>query len=248
MQSNPMRRQDTFPVTGFFIQKKRVASLFFLPPFFFSSLRPPPHPAVKQSPLPPHSSRIRPFGYFPASIPGAVLHQTVVSFRLIQKKTAAPSGTAANIPRRRNYCFAGSFSTALNTASALWSSKRVSSAPLISKRSTSSSILTKASSYSHVGAGHPGHAQVLEFEFLAFELILAEEAVAVRTPCDHRIGGIELQGEEIGLLTDGRGRIASILASFHVVPSSFLSWPALPQAAIIISSAAAAKYFFITYL
>jgi len=42
--------------------------------------------------------------------------------------------------------------------------------------------------------------------------------------------------------------IASILASFHVVPSSFLSWPALPQAAIIISSAAAAKYFFITYL
>ena len=30
--------------------------------------------------------RIRPFGYYPASIPGAVLHQTVVSFRLIQKK------------------------------------------------------------------------------------------------------------------------------------------------------------------
>ena len=74
-----------FPIIGFFIQK-RVASLFFLPPFFFCPLRPPPHPAVKQSFLPPHSSRIRPFGYFPASIPDAVLHQTVVSFRLIQKK------------------------------------------------------------------------------------------------------------------------------------------------------------------
>ena len=34
--------------------------------------------------------RIRPFGYFPASIPGAVLHQTVVSFRLIQKKKRQP--------------------------------------------------------------------------------------------------------------------------------------------------------------
>ena len=85
MQSNPMRRQDTFPVTGFFIQKESCVT-FFLPPFFFCPLRPPPHPAVKQSFLPPHSSRIRPFGYFPASIPEAVLHQTVVSFRLIQKK------------------------------------------------------------------------------------------------------------------------------------------------------------------
>ena len=54
----------------------------------------------------------------------------------------------------------------------------------------------------HVGAGHPGHAHILEFEFLALQLIAAEETVAVGASGDHRVGGIELQREEIRLLID----------------------------------------------
>ena len=105
-----------FPIIGFFIQK-RVASLFSCRRSFLlsPSATYSAHPADRAAP--PHN-----------------------------KKTAAPQRkTAANIPRRRNYFFAGSFSTALNTASDLSSSKKVSSEPLISKRSTSSSILTNAS-------------------------------------------------------------------------------------------------------
>ena len=139
-----------FPIIGFFIQK-RVASLFSCRRSFLlsPSATYSAHPADRA--VPPHNT----------------------------KKTAAPQRrSAANYPRRRNYFFAGSFSTALNTASALWSSKRVNSAPLISNRATSSSILTKASSG------------------------------------DHRVGGIELQREEIRLLIDRRRRNRPHLGEF----------------------------------
>ena len=114
-----------FPIIGFFLQK-RVASLFSCRRSFLlsPSATYSAHPADRA--VPPHNT----------------------------KKTAAPQRrSAANYPRRRNYFFAGSFSTALNTASDLSSSKKVSSEPLISKRSTSSSILTNASSYCMSGQG-----------------------------------------------------------------------------------------------
>lgn len=96
-QMNPICRApadaiESYAAAGYFSgnrilhTKRELRHFFSCRRSFFCPLRPPPHPAVKQSPLPPHSSRIRPFGYYPASIPGAVLHQTVVSFRLIQKK------------------------------------------------------------------------------------------------------------------------------------------------------------------
>ena len=55
----------------------------------------------------------------------------------------------------------------------------------------------------HVGAGHPGHAQVSERQLLSFQLVFAEETVAVGASGHHRIGSVEFQGEEIGLGGDG---------------------------------------------
>ena len=44
----------------------------------------------------------------------------------------------------------------------------------------------------HLGAGHPGHAEILELQLLPFQLVLAEEAVAVGTARHERIGGVEV--------------------------------------------------------
>ena len=57
----------------------------------------------------------------------------------------------------------------------------------------------------HIGACHPRHAERTELQLTFAGLILAEEAIAVRTAGNHRIGRIEHKGEGIGLTVDRRG-------------------------------------------
>ena len=49
----------------------------------------------------------------------------------------------------------------------------------------------------HVGAGHPGHAQIAELQLAVLLLVLTEKAVAVGASRNERVGGIEFQREGI---------------------------------------------------